>query len=234
MGTTPTAGSSLASHGFPPGICSEQLNPGGILPIDDPAFAADWSDVDPPDAYGDLADDDTVVGVEREGRVRAYPVSVLWHHEVVTDRVGGPLLVTYCSLCRSGMVAERRVEGEPTGFGVSGLLWRAPAVQQRASEDANRSFAVDAADASDDLRTRNAGNLVLYDARTGSYWSQVLARAICGPRTGDTLRVVPVTTATWRVWRRDYPDTEVLLPPPRSSTGNPPVPDDSTADAGGG
>jgi hypothetical protein len=65
---------------------------------------------------------------------------------------------------------------------------------------------------------RNGPNLVMYDARSRSYWSQILARAICGPHSGDRLRAVPATTTTWGEWRTDHPDTEVLLPPPRSTT----------------
>lgn len=72
----------------------------------------------------ELADDDPVIGVERDGIARAYPLKILVWHEVVNDDLGGPILVTYCPLCGSGIVAERRVDGEPTDFGVSGLLWR--------------------------------------------------------------------------------------------------------------
>ncbi|MDZ7701129.1 MAG: DUF3179 domain-containing (seleno)protein [Halobacteriales archaeon] len=32
--------------------------------------------------------------------------------------------MTYCPLCRTGLAAERTVRGEPTTFGVSGLLYR--------------------------------------------------------------------------------------------------------------
>lgn len=72
----------------------------------------------------ELTDDDPVIGIERDGDARAYPLKVLVWHEVVNDEFGGPILVTYCPLCGSGVVAERRVDGEPTDFGVSGLLWR--------------------------------------------------------------------------------------------------------------
>lgn len=81
--------------------------------------------------------------------------------------------------------------------------------------------------ATDGSRTgvRNSGNLVLYDAATGSYWSQILVRAICGPRRGDDLEIAPSTVATWGEWRRERPETDVLLPPPRSVAGNPPLPE---------
>jgi hypothetical protein len=58
----------------------------------------------------------------------------------------------------------------------------------------------------------------MVDAATGSYWSQLLAQAICGPRTGDELAIRPSTVATWKAWRARRPSTEVLLPPPHSGT----------------
>jgi hypothetical protein len=61
-------------------------------------------------------------------------------------------------------------------------------------------------------------NLVLYDQQTGTLWSQILAQAISGPATGETLSLVPSTLTTWTDWRRDHPETAVLLPPPASGT----------------
>ena len=87
--------------------------------ITEPAFAADWSGVDP-----DLVDADRVIGVERNGIARAYPLNVLHRHEVVNDDLGGPLLVTYCPLCATGIVAERELEGRVLTFGVSGSLFQ--------------------------------------------------------------------------------------------------------------
>jgi hypothetical protein len=96
--------------------------PGGkdcIPAIDDPRFQsageADW-----------LADDDLVIGVQMGGETKAYPLRVLALHEVVNDEVGGePVAVTYCPLCRSGLVFDRRVGGETLTFGVSGKLLNA-------------------------------------------------------------------------------------------------------------
>ncbi|NIS32648.1 MAG: DUF3179 domain-containing protein, partial [Actinobacteria bacterium] len=52
----------------------------------------------------------------------------------------------------------------------------------------------------------NAGNLVMYDDATGSYWSQILARAICGEMNGTDLGIVPSTVARWGEWRSAHPD----------------------------
>jgi hypothetical protein len=97
-----------------------------IPAIVDPVFGPNWRDVEAPAAVARplLPDDAPVIGVERAGRARAYPLRILDWHEVVNDDLGGPLLVTYCVLCGSAVVAERRAGGRPTVFGVSGYLWR--------------------------------------------------------------------------------------------------------------
>jgi len=89
-----------------------------IPAITDPAFGSDWSDFD-----ASLDDSSQIIGVEMDGEARAYPFAILNWHEVVNDDFNGPLLVTYCPLCGSGVTAERKVKGEETTFGVSGLLW---------------------------------------------------------------------------------------------------------------
>lgn len=110
-----------ASVGTPEDVEDElrQVAPQDAIPaITTPAFAADWSGV--PDSV--LRPSDMVVGVTRGSDHSAYPLRILTRHEVVNDALGGPLLVTYCPLCGSPVVAERTVDGSPATFGVSGYL----------------------------------------------------------------------------------------------------------------
>ncbi|MBW2397837.1 MAG: DUF3179 domain-containing protein [Deltaproteobacteria bacterium] len=70
-------------------------------------------------------DDAWVVGVAQGSDTRAYPLEILVWHELVNDRLGGrPLLVSYCPLCGTALVFDRRVGGAERRFGVSGLLYR--------------------------------------------------------------------------------------------------------------
>lgn len=71
-----------------------------------------------------LVPDEPVISVELNGEARAYPVQILIWHEIVNDVVGGvPVLISYCPLCNSAIVFDRRVEGgKARTFGVSGLL----------------------------------------------------------------------------------------------------------------
>jgi len=89
----------------------------GIPAVDDPTFHA----VRAEDA---LEDREPVMTLELDGaEPRAYPIRYLMWHEIVNDTVGGkPLSVTFCPLCNSGVVFDRRVGGETLSFGVSGKL----------------------------------------------------------------------------------------------------------------
>ena len=75
-------------------------------------------------AEDDLQPQEAVLTVALPGETpRAYPIRYLMWHEIVNDQIGGrPVAVTYCPLCNSAMVFDRRVEGRVLEFGVSGLL----------------------------------------------------------------------------------------------------------------
>jgi len=89
----------------------------GIPAIDAPAFhpAAQSRGLDPREP---------VIALEIDGAApRAYPIRYLIWHEIVNDSVGGtPVAVTFCPLCNSGMVFDRRVDGRLLTFGVTGKL----------------------------------------------------------------------------------------------------------------
>lgn len=53
-------------------------------------------------------------------------------------------------------------------------------------------------------------DMLFYDRKTASLWSQILGKAISGPLRGSRLRTVPVTHTTWMDWRSRHPATLVL------------------------
>ena len=59
----------------------------------------------------------------------AYPIRLLNWHEIANDTVGGvPFAATYCPLCRTGIVYDRRLDGKVNEIGVSGLLYKSAMV----------------------------------------------------------------------------------------------------------
>jgi hypothetical protein len=72
----------------------------------------------------DLRNEVRGIMVEFDGERRFYPFSILVWHEVANDSIGDThFAVTFCPLCGSGVVFDRRVDGEVLEFGVSGLLY---------------------------------------------------------------------------------------------------------------
>lgn len=66
--------------------------------------------------------DAMVIGVEFNGHARAYPVRFIVYHHQVRDTVGGrPVMVTYCSVCRTGRVFDPVVDGQPETFRLVGM-----------------------------------------------------------------------------------------------------------------
>ncbi len=53
-------------------------------------------------------------------------------------------------------------------------------------------------------------NLVMYDRKTDSYWSQILGEAIVGEKTGTKLKVLPSDLAKFGDWKKQYPAGQVL------------------------
>ncbi|MCU0904287.1 MAG: DUF3179 domain-containing protein [Tabrizicola sp.] len=88
----------------------------GIPAVDDPTFLPAREDT--------LIDDrEPVLTLELGDDVRAYPIRYLMWHEIANDTVGGvPVAVTFCPLCNTAMVFDRRVADQVLDFGVSGKL----------------------------------------------------------------------------------------------------------------
>lgn len=93
-----------------------------IPPIDRPVYgdasAGDW-----------LAPDDLVLGYVAGGQAYAYPFKILNYHEIVNDDLDGvPVLISYCPLCRSAIVYDRRVDGDVLSFGNTSALYESDLV----------------------------------------------------------------------------------------------------------
>ena len=71
-----------------------------------------------------LEENDRILGVERNGIRKAYPVRILDYHEIVNDHFGNEaIVITYCPLCATGMAFDATINDEKLSFGVSGLLY---------------------------------------------------------------------------------------------------------------
>lgn len=63
-----------------------------------------------------------VIGVEINGQARAYPIQYIGYHHQVKDTLGGrAIIVTYCTVCRTGRVFEPLVNGKVEQFRLVGM-----------------------------------------------------------------------------------------------------------------
>ena len=151
--------------------------PDGIPPVDDPRF-------DTVDEVDWLAPNEPVLALSLGGEHRAYPVQIMMWHEIVNDTVAGaPVAITYCPLCNSALVFDRRLTG-PDGddrlvsFGTSGKLYNS--------------------------------DLLMYDRQTESLFSQLIGLGVAGVLTGVELDRDPVQTFSFEDWSETHPDGLVL------------------------
>jgi len=113
---------------------------GGSVPLSDstPELRERLLDVIPPidrPVYGDvgagdwLDQSDLVLGYVSGGQAYAYPFKILNFHEIVNDDLDGlPVLISYCPLCRSAIVYDRRVGGDVLSFGNTSALYESDLV----------------------------------------------------------------------------------------------------------
>ncbi len=63
-----------------------------------------------------------VIGIVNNGEAKAYPIQFLGYHHQVKDSIGGKaVIVTYCTVCRTGRVYEPTVNGFPEEFRLVGM-----------------------------------------------------------------------------------------------------------------
>ncbi|QHT65275.1 DUF3179 domain-containing protein [Rhodocytophaga rosea] len=63
-----------------------------------------------------------VIGIAFNGEAKAYPIEVIgYHHQVMDTLAGEPVMVTYCTVCRTGRVFSPLVNGKRESFRLVGM-----------------------------------------------------------------------------------------------------------------
>jgi hypothetical protein len=63
-----------------------------------------------------------VIGVKWSNEAKAYPIRFLGYHHFLTDTIAGrPILVTYCTVCRTGRVYDPVINGKTEPFRLVGM-----------------------------------------------------------------------------------------------------------------
>lgn len=132
-----------------------------------------------------LKNDDIVFGIVINGEARAYPRRIMEVREMVNDTLGGrDLGIPYCTLC--GAAQAYFTDRVPSGvkrpvLRTSGLLIRS--------------------------------NKVMYDINSYSVFDTFKGNAVTGPlhKKGVKLDQASVVTTDWGTWKKEHPDTTVLI-----------------------
>lgn len=148
-----------------------------IPPIDKPKF---WKGKE---ALRTYFKNEPVTVVEYNGVAKAFPHSLLLYHEIVNDTIGDlSFSVTYCPLCNSALVFNRRLHfnGQDylLSFGTSGMLRKS--------------------------------NLVMWDRQTESWWQQLSGKGLVGKFAGAELEFLPSMILTLHEFNKVYPKGLVL------------------------
>ncbi len=147
----------------------------GIPSIDRPIF------VDA--AVSDLPESEPVIGLEINGVARAYPLRIMTWHEIVNDEIGGvPVIVTYCPLCNSAIVFDRRFAKNNSSpmFGTSGMLFNS--------------------------------NLIMYDRLSETWWQQFTGIGIIGKYNQVQLKKLPSRLESFASFKKRFPQGKILVP----------------------
>jgi hypothetical protein len=63
-----------------------------------------------------------IIGVAIDGQAKAFPIEVIGYHHQVRDTIGGePLMITYCTVCRTGRVFSPIVNNKLENFRLVGM-----------------------------------------------------------------------------------------------------------------
>lgn len=66
--------------------------------------------------------DKLIVGIAINGEAKAYPINIIGYHHQVKDTVGGEaVMVTYCTVCRTGRIFSPFVDGKYEQFRLVGM-----------------------------------------------------------------------------------------------------------------
>jgi len=127
-----------------------------------------------------LEDSELVLGLDINGDIRVYPLQILVWHEIVNDVVGD----------------------QPVAVTYCPLCFTNQVFNRTLNDGNTVEFGTSG-------KLYNS-NLVMYDRKSNSLWSQALGEGIVGEYAGVKLERIPFDIAYWKEWKELYPESKVL------------------------
>jgi len=160
-------------------------------------------------ATNKVPEDKLVIGVVLHGEAKAYPIQIIGYHHQVRDTFGTtPVMITYCTVCRTGRIFDPIRRGNETQ---NGSQAQNGSESQSASKNENESDRP-AGDEGYRLVGMDHFNAMFEDKKTKSWWAQATGIAIAGPEKGAHLTEFPSQQTTLKNWLRQHPDSRILQP----------------------
>lgn len=133
-----------------------------------------------------MRDDDYVVGLEYQGKFRAYPLWITDNYHMINDKIAGvPILFSTCERCQSGSAFVSKLNGEAVKFSAMGMYNASLTMTNRRRQKTDQP----------------------------SLWLHYEGVGIDGPRKGEFLEQIPTFHTTWQAWATAHPETDVMLAP---------------------
>ena len=128
------------------------------------------------------------------------PLQVLVWHEIANFSLGKtPVAVTFCPLCNTAVVIDRRI---PINAAMKARLKAVPSVPKPEGDFLTVTFGVSG------LLYNSA--MVMFDSATHTLWSQAIAEGIVGTLSSTELKVLPSQIMSFEAASRAAPNARVV------------------------
>lgn len=156
--------------------------PKRMMPKQDPILIDKYRIATIAEANTEIRDQELVLGVALDGEARAYPL----------NRISGP----------KRELLNDTVGGKPIAITWCSLCFSA-IVFDRQTQSGLLELGIAGSLWHD--------NMVMYDTKTQSLWSQIRGEAMSGPLQGIKLTRLASDVMTWNAWKREHPETTVAM-----------------------
>ncbi len=156
--------------------------PKRMMPKQDPILIDKYRIATVTEANVEIREQELVLGVALDGEARAYPL----------NRISGP----------KRELLNDTIGGKPIAVTWCSLCFSAVVFDRQTHSGL--------------LELGIAGslwhdNMVMYDTKTQSLWSQIRGEAMSGPLQGTKLVRLASDVMTWNAWKREHPETTVAM-----------------------
>jgi hypothetical protein len=161
-----------------------QFTPRRLMPKQDPILIDKYRIATIAEAISEVTDEELVLGVFLNGEARAYPL----------NRISGP---------------KRELLNDKVGGQSIAVTWCSLCFSAVVFDRQTSAGLIDLGIAGSLWQN----NMVMYDTKTQSLWSQIRGEAMSGQLKGTRLERLASDVMTWDAWKKEHPDTTVVLFP---------------------